>query len=185
MKRIILLLIVLLETACIFLICWFPAHKKADSDFNNASLTINGSLELTVTVDASIDSQSGQKALALKKGDRVRVRRITNSSVEFYGDETKDYQGTLPIESFDETDRINELLAPARNAEEFRKEDYLDSCMIKLVVVCADYLAIMGGLCLLASVKHEWMGFALNIVLVAVFVVFVLAFKTQISGFLF
>jgi hypothetical protein len=57
--------------------------------------------------------------------------------------------------------------------------------MIKIVVVCADYLAIMGGLCLLASVKHEWMGFALNIVLVAVFVVFVLAFKTPITEFLF
>lgn len=185
MKRIILLLVVLLETACIFLLCWFPANKKADSDFNNAFLTITGSLELTVTVDTTVDSQSGQQPLQIKKGDKVRVRRLTNTTVEFYGDETKDYQGSLPIESFDEIDRINELLTPARNAKEFRREDYLDSCLIKIVVVCVDYLAIMGGVCLLASIKRDWFGFALNIVLVIVFVILVLALKEPITAFLY
>ena len=185
MKRNVLLLVVLLEAACLFLICWFTPRAKAAEKFNNASITITGKVELTLATDTQLKSQGGANPLNLKTGDKVRVRRLTNNSVEFYGDETKDYQGKLPLESFDETDRINELLAPARNAEEFRREDYLDSCMIKIVVVCADYLAIMGGLCLLASVKHEWMGFALNIVLVAVFVVFVLAFKTPITEFLF
>lgn len=185
MKRIILLLVVLLETACIFFLCWFPSYKKGQTDFNNASITINGDVRLTLTIDTTVQSQSEQKPLELKKGDKVRARRLTNSVVEFYGDDTKDYQGSLQLEAFDETDKINELLTPARNAEEFRKEDYLDSCLIKNVVVCADFFAVIGGLCLLASLKREWMGFALNVLLIVIFTVFVLAFKEQIALVLF
>ena len=185
MKRIVLLLVVLLETACIFFICWFPSQKKAKTDFNSASITITGDVRLTITEDTVIQSQTEQQPLELKRGDKVRARRLTNTNVEFYGDDTKDYQGSLPLESFAETDQINELLAPARNAEEFRKEDYLDSCLIKNFVVCLDFFAVIGGLCLLASVKHDWMGFALNILLIAVFTVFVLLFKEQLASFLF
>ena len=185
MKRIILLLVVLLETACIFFLCWFPAQKKGETDFNNASITIANELKFTLNTDAVIQSSSDQKPLELKKGDKVRARRLTNTNVEFYGDETKDYQGSLPIESFDETDTINELLKPARNAEEFRKEDYLDSCLIKNVVVCADFFAIIGGICLLASIKHDWLGFVVNIILIAVFAIFVLVCKEPLALLLF
>lgn len=185
MKRIILLLVVLLETACIFFLCWFPAHKKGETDFNNASITIANELKLTLTVDTTVQSSSEQQPLNLKKGDKVRARRLTNSSVEFYGDETKDYQGSLPIESFDETDMINELLKPARSAEEFRKEDYLDSCLIKNVVVCVDFFAVIGGLCLLASIKHDWLGFVVNIILIAIFAIFVLACREPLAVLLF
>lgn len=185
MKRIILLLVVLLETACIFFLCWFPAKKKGDTDFNNASITIANELKLTLTVDTVVQSSSEQPPLDLKKGDKVRARRLTNTTVEFYGDETKDYQGSLSIESFDETDTINELLKPARSAEEFRKEDYLDSCLIKYVVVCIDFLAVIGGLCLLASIKHDWLGFVVNIILIAIVAIFVLACREPLAVLLF
>jgi len=52
-------------------------------------------------------------------------------------------------------------------------------------VVSADFFAIMGGLCLLASIKHEWMGFALNILLVAISAVIILALKDQLALLLF
>lgn len=186
MKRIILLLIALLEAACIFLICWFPSQKKAESDFHNASITITGTLMLTLTEDTVLQGQSaGSKSLELKKGDKVRIRRLTETMAEFYGDETKEFPGTLPITSFVETDKINELLAPGKTAEEFRRDDYLLNCLIKNVVVSADFFAVMGGLCLLASIKHEWMGFALNILLVAISAVIILAFKDQFALLLF
>lgn len=186
MKRIVLLLIALLEAACIFLICWFPPHKKAESDFHNASITITGTVMLSLAEDTVLQGQSaGSKALELKKGDKVRIRRVTESSVEFYGDETKEYPGTLPVTSFAETDKINELLAPSRNAEEFRRDDYLENCLIKNIVVSVDFFAVMGGLCLLASIKHEWMGFALNILLVAISAVLILALKDQLALLLF
>lgn len=186
MKRIVLLLIALLEAACIFLICWFPPQKKAETDFHNASITITGSLMLTLTEDTVLQGKSaGSQPLELKKGDKVRIRRLTETSVEFYGDETKEFPGTLPVTSFAETDKINELLAPSRNAEEYRRDDYLDNCLIKNIVVSADFFAVMGGLCLLASIKHEWMGFALNILLVAISAVIILALKDQLALLLF
>ena len=154
MKRIILLLVVLLETACIFFLCWFPAHKKGETDFNNASITIANELKLTLTVDTVVQSSSEQQPLDLKKGDKVRARRLTNTTVEFYGDETKDYQGTLPIESFDETDTINELLKPARSAEEFRKEDYLRPEM-EVVALDEENVIVTSG-CMVVSMSVSW-----------------------------
>jgi hypothetical protein len=43
----------------------------------------------------------------------------------------------------------------------------------------------MGGVCLLASIKRDWFGFALHIVLVIVFVILVLALKEPITAFLY
>lgn len=186
MRRNILLLVVLLETFCVFLICWFPPHKKAESNFRNASITITNGLTLTLKQDLSVKPQSeGGNALQLKTGDKVRIRRITENGVEFYGDDTKEYQSTLPIEAFEETDKINELLAPSRNAEEIRKEEYLQDSLIKNIVVTVDFFAIMGGLCLLASIKHDWMGFAANILLVIITVIIILAFRGQLSSMMF
>ena len=186
MKRNILLLVILLEAACVFMICWFPPHKKAESEFLNASITITGDIKLTLTQDVSLKAQSdGGKPLDLKQGDQVRIRRITENAVEFYGDETRDYPGSLPLEAFSETDRINELLAPSRNAEQIRKDSYLQDSLIKNLIVTLDFFAIMGGLCLLASVKYDWMGFALNIVLVIVVIIVAVAFRTQIVSLMF
>ena len=186
MRRNILLLVVLLEAACVFLLCWFPSHKKAESNFKNASITITNSLSLTLKQDAAVNSQTDEtKALSLKTGDKVRIRRITDTNIEFYGDDTKEYPGVLPVEAFEETDKINELLAPSRNAEEIRKEEYLQDSLIKNIVVTIDFFAIMGGLCLLASIKYDWMGFAANVLLVIVAVIIVFALKDTISSLMF
>ena len=186
MRRNILLLVCFLEAVCVFLIFWFPPQKKAVSDFNNSSITITNSLSLTLNQDTLINSQSDDaKAVQLKAGDKVRIRRIAESGIEFYGDDTKEYPCKLPLDYFEETDKINELLAPARNAEQIRKEEYLQDSLIKNVVVTIDFFAIMGGVCLLASVKHDWMGFAVNILLVIVTVVVAIALKEQIAGLMF
>lgn len=185
MKRNVLLLVVLLEAACLFLICWFTPRAKAAEKFNNASITITGKVELTLATDTQLKSQGGANPLNLKTGDKVRVRRLTNNSVEFYGDETKDYPGTLPAESFNETDKINELLAPARNAEEIRKEEYIEDSLIKTVVIIIDFIAIVGGLSLLASIKYDWMGFVVNVILIAVMLIIILAAKDTIGTMLF
>lgn len=186
MRRNILLLVVLLETVCIFLLCWFPPHKNAESNYKNASITITGSLNFTLKQDVSVDSSfAGGNPLALKAGDKVRIRRITETAVEFYGDETKEFQSSLPLEAFEEIDKINELLAPSRSAEEIRKDAYLQDSLIKNIVVTIDFFAIVGGLCLLASIKYDWMGFAVNILIVIVMVVVILAFKEPIVSALF
>ena len=186
MRRNILLLVCFLEAVCVFLICWFPPQKKAESNFNNASITITNGLSLTLKQEAAVNSQTDEsKAVQLKAGDKVRIRRIAESAIEFYGDETKEYLGKLPIAAFEETEKINELLAPARNAEEIRKEEYLQDSLIKNVVVTIDFFAIMGGVCLLSSIKHDWMGFAVNILLVIVTVIIVIALKEPIASMLF
>ena len=177
---------VFLETVCVFLLCWFPPQKKAASDFNNASITITNGLTLTLKQDAALNSQTEEnKTIQLKTGDKVRVRRIADSGIEFYGDETKEYPGNLPLEAFEESDKINELLAPSRNAEEIRKEEYIQDCLIKNIVVTIDFFAIMGGLCLLASIKYDWMGFAVNILLVIVTVIVIIAFREQLAALMF
>ena len=177
---------VFLETVCVFLLCWFPPQKKAESNFNNASITITGNLNLTLKQDAALNSQTDdKKSIQLKTGDKVRVRRITNSAVEFYGDETKEFPGNLPIEAFEETETINQLLAPSRNAEEIRKEEYIQDCFIKNLVVTIDFFALMGGLCLLASIKYDWMGFALNILLVIVVAIVIIACREPLAAMLF
>lgn len=177
---------VFLETVCVFLLCWFPPQKKAESDFNNASITITNGLTLTLKQDVALNSQTQEnKTIQLKTGDKVRVRRLANSGVEFYGDETKDYPGNLPLEAFEETGTINELLAPSRNAEEIRKEEYIQDCFIKNIVVTIDFFALMGGICLLSSIKYDWMGFAVNILLVVVMVIVIITCKEQLSSLMF
>lgn len=176
---------ILLEALCVFLICWIPPQSSAASNFNNASITVTGNVELTLNVDTTLKSQSGGKQLQLKKGDKVRIRRLTENGAEFFGDESRDYPGTLPLDSFAEADRINQLLAPSRNAEEIRRDEYLENCLIKTVIVTLDYLAIMGGLCLLASIKHDWMGFVVNVILIAVVLIFTLVFQEQIAALMF
>ena len=177
---------VFLETVCVFLLCWFPPQKKAESNFNNASITITNGLTLTLKQDAALNSQTQEnKTIQLKTGDKVRVRRLADSGVEFYGDETKDYPGNLPLEAFEETGTINELLAPSRNAEEIRKEEYIQDCFIKNIVVTIDFFALMGGICLLSSIKYDWMGFAVNILLVVVMVIVIIACREQISSLMF
>ena len=186
MRRNILLLVVFLETVCVFLLCWFPPQKKAASNFNNASITITNGLNLTLKQDVALNSQNEEnKTIQLKTGDKVRVRRLTDSGVEFYGDETKEYSGNLPLEAFEETDKINELLAPSRNAEEIRKEEYIQDCFIKNIVVTIDFFALMGGICLLASIKYDWMGFAVNILLVIVMVIVIIACRESLSAMMF
>lgn len=186
MRRNILLLVVLLETACIFLLCWFPPHKNAESNFNNASITITGSLNFTLKQDTVVNSSfDGGKPLDLKAGNKVRIRRITETAVEFYGDETKEYQSSLPLEAFEEVDKINELLTPSRNAEAIRRDAYLQDSLIKNIIVTIDFFAIVGGLCLLASIKHDWMGFAVNILIVIVTVIVILACKDTLTSVLF
>jgi len=178
--------VVFLETVCVFLLCWFPPQKKAESDFNNASITITNGLTLTLKQDVALNSQTQEnKTIQLKTGDKVRVRRLANSGVEFYGDETKDYPGNLPLEAFEETGTINELLAPSRNAEEIRKEEYIQDCFIKNIVVTIDFFALMGGICLLSSIKYDWMGFAVNILLVVVMVIVIITCKEQLSSLMF
>ena len=186
MRRNILLLVVFLETVCVFLLCWFPPQKKAESDFNNASITITNGLTLTLKQDAALNSQTVEnKTIQLKTGDKVRVRRLADSGVEFYGDETKDFPGNLPLEAFEETETINQLLAPSRNAEEIRKEEYIQDCFIKNIVVTIDFFALMGGICLLSSIKYDWMGFAVNILLVVVMVIVIIACREQLSSLMF
>ena len=177
---------VFLETVCVFLLCWFPPQKKAESDFNNASITITNGLTLTLKQDVALNSHTQEnKTIQLKTGDKVRVRRLADSGVEFYGDETKDYPGNLPLEAFEETGTINELLAPSRNAEEIRKEEYIQDCFIKNIVVTIDFFALMGGICLLSSIKYDWMGFAVNILLVVVMVIVIITCKEQLSSLMF
>ena len=177
---------VFLETVCVFLLCWFPPQKKAESDFNNASITITNGLTLTLKQDAALNSQTVEnKTIQLKTGDKVRVRRLADSGVEFYGDETKDFPGNLPLEAFEETETINQLLAPSRNAEEIRKEEYIQDCFIKNIVVTIDFFALMGGICLLSSIKYDWMGFAVNILLVVVMVIVIIACREQLSSLMF
>ena len=185
MKRIILLLVIFLEAVCVFLICWFPSHKKAASEFNHASVTLARPAMITLGQDITLQSQSGGEPLTITKGSMVRARRLTESSIKFFGDETRDYQGTLPLEAFSDTDKINELLAPARNAEEIRKEEYLQNSLIKNIILTLDYFVIMGGLCVLAARKYDWMGFALNILLVVVLVIIVFACRAPIAELLF
>ena len=186
MRRNILLLVVFLEAVCVFLLCWFPPQSKAKSDFNNASITLTNSVSLTIKQDIAVKSKTDEsKSVQLKTGDKVRIRRITETGIEFYADETKDYPGTLPLEAFEESDKINELLAPSRNAEQLRKEEYLQDSLIKNIVVTIDFFAIMGGVCLLASIKHDWMGFAVNILLVIVTVVVVIAMKDTLASMMF